>query len=99
IVLVLAALCSAQAAYLDALAHHMDGMLAAARQKTRRQRTDVGAVAVEHDAARHLLDIVFLQAERRAVFAGGDALDQRMFEVVGDLEFHGTSGKMFGSKE
>ena len=36
----------------------------------RAERAKIGAIAIELDAARHFLHILFVQAFRRAVFAG-----------------------------
>ena len=85
VVLVLAAFFFAKAANLDALLHHMLGVGRITCYKAGCQGADIGAVAVEHDAAHHHFYIVFLQAHRGAGLAGGNTLYQHVLQVVGYL--------------
>ena len=68
--LVLGAFVAACLAYLSANLAKRFRKLAAPRHIARSQSADLGTVHVERNAARHHLDVIFLQAGRRAHIAG-----------------------------
>ena len=68
--LVLGALVTARLADLGAKLAERSGEFAAPGHEGGSQATDLCAVHVECDAARHHLDVVFLQAGRRTHVAG-----------------------------
>ena len=70
---VLLALGGADTADFGTLAHHVHGMFRAAGHEAGREGADVGAVAVEADAADHHFHVLLLEAGGCAMLAGGDA--------------------------
>ena len=70
---VLLALVAADFTDFGAFAHHVLGVLRIAGHEAGSQGADVGAVAVDTDAAGHHLHILFFEAGGGAMFAGGDA--------------------------
>jgi hypothetical protein len=70
---VLFALVAAGLADFSALLQQVLGVLRAAGHKAGRQGADVSAVPVETNTAGHHFHIVFLEAGRGAMFAGGNA--------------------------
>ena len=70
---VLFALVAAGLADFGALAQQVGGVLRTAGHKAGGQGADVGAVAVEADAASHHLHVLLAEAGGGAVFARGDA--------------------------
>jgi hypothetical protein len=85
LVIVLSAFFLAQAANLDALLYHVAGMAGVTGHKPGSEGADIGAIAIKHDAFYHHFHIVLLQAHGGTGFAGGDALNEDVLEVVGFL--------------
>ncbi len=56
--------------------------LAAAGHQTHCESANVGAIAIELDAASHHLHVLFVQALRRAAFACDDATDAGMHTTL-----------------
>lgn len=79
-------LCACRANFGTQLAETR-GEIRIAGEFPRGQGADVGAASVEVDATGHHLDLVFLEAEARATFAGGDAgpacVDTGLMFIVG----------------
>src|SRR4051812_8164360 len=73
VVRVARALVAARLAEVGAEAADGGRALAAARHRRRGELAGGGAIEIERDAARHHLDVLLLQARRRAVMAGRGA--------------------------
>lgn len=86
---VLLALVAAGFADFRALAQQVLSVLRAAGHKAGRQGADIGAVAVEADAAGHHLDFLLAQAGGSAVFASIDAGIESGEQAL-ILRMHGT---------
>jgi hypothetical protein len=88
---VLFALVAAGLADFGALAQQVLGVLRAAGQEAGGQGANVGAVAVEADAADHHFHVLLLQAGGGAVLTGGNAGIEGVEEGL-VLLVHGTRG-------
>ena len=85
VVLMLPALVGAEGADFGALAQQVLAVLGAARQQAGGQGANVGAVAVEGDAAGHHFHVVFVEARGGAVLAGAHAVGESAQQVVTGL--------------
>jgi hypothetical protein len=92
VVLVLGAFVVALLANFDALAHDVRRMGRVTRDKSGRESTDIGAVAVEPDAGHLHGNIFFFEASIGAILAGGYAAGQGREDILvfGRGVFHKT---------
>ena len=88
---VLFALIAAGFADFGAFFQQVRGMFRAPGHEAGREGADIGAIAVDADAAGHHFDIFFLQAGGGAVLAGGDAGIEGVEEGL-ILLVHGEEG-------
>jgi hypothetical protein len=82
VVLVLGAFVVALLANFDALAHDVRRMGRVTRNKSGRESTDIGAVAVEPDAGHLHGDIFFLEAGIGAILAGSYAAGEGREDIL-----------------
>lgn len=78
VMVMFATLFCAQTANFDALFHHVLGMGRVAGNEARGKSTDVSAISVEHNAAYHHFDVVFLQTSGGAGLTGSNTFDEHM---------------------
>jgi hypothetical protein len=90
---VLGALGSADVADLRAEGADLGGELGAARHLASGERADLGAAAVELDAANQSVDVGLAEAGRGATFAGFDAVVAGLDAVVKGEVAHGEVGR------
>ena len=90
--LVFTALFAARVAYLGAELADLRGKLRAAGHLAHRKGANVSATAIEFDAADHHLDILFLEAGGRAVFARFHALVTGFYAVFVVFVRHNRRG-------